>query len=121
MKSQARSGGLQNAGLNMLRATPNPLKQWSLLMRPLCLPYSQKTGVTHKFPGRGICFYGNTYGRGSKGACFVMFTMDGDPAVGAPVPHSTWTGEQYRAAPTGGYSRRPCRPSASPRTLGRAP
>ena len=56
LKSQAGSVGLQNAGLNMLRATGNPLKQCGLPMRLLCLPYFQETGGTLT-PRRGFLMY----------------------------------------------------------------
>jgi hypothetical protein len=53
LKSQADSAALQMRGLNMLRATWNPLKQWGLPMRLLCLPYFQESRGTHRFSGRG--------------------------------------------------------------------
>ena len=53
LKSVTGSTGLQNAGLNMLRATWNPLKQCRLPMRLLCVPYFQETSGTHRFCGPG--------------------------------------------------------------------
>ena len=51
LKSVTGSTGLQNEGLNMLRATWNPLKQCRLPMRLLCVPYFQETSGTHRFCG----------------------------------------------------------------------
>src|SRR5437870_9946497 len=56
LKSVTGSTGLQNEGLNMLRATWNPLKQCRLPMRLLCVPYFQETSGTHRFCGPDI-FY----------------------------------------------------------------
>ena len=53
LKSVTGSTGLQNEGLNMLRATWNPLKQCRLPMRLLCVPYFQETSGTHRFCGPG--------------------------------------------------------------------
>ena len=56
LKSVTGSTGLQNARLNMLRATWNPLKQCRLPMRLLCVPYFQETSGTHRFCGPGYIF-----------------------------------------------------------------
>ena len=83
----------------MLRATPNPLKQWGLLMRLLYLPYSQKTGGTHRFPGRGFLLYSEF---GKTRADLWVLPLEGERK---PIPflQTEFTETQGQFSPDGAW------------------